>query len=88
MKTKIAAPLLTLALCTLAGCSKYAITDPVSGTTYYTASYDTNRNDVVTFKDARDDAKVSLRQYEIRKVTDSEYKQGLKTPLRGEAPAE
>ena len=75
-------PLLIAAAATLTGCAKYAITDPSSGTTYYTDKYDTNRNDTITFKDRRDDAKVSLKQYEVRKISGDEYQQGLKSPVR------
>lgn len=83
MKSRSTGVMLLALATALAGCSKYAITDPTSGTVYYTDGYDKSRKSgTVSFTDKRDGTEVTLQQHEIKKISGSEYKDGLKSERR------
>ena len=63
----------------LTGCSgPYKITEPSSGTTYYTKSYDQKRDGPVTFRDEKTDSKVTLQSAQIKEISKKEYKEAVK----------
>lgn len=88
MKTRLVSITLLVLTASLTGCSKYAITDPTSGTVYYTDGYDKDRRSgAVSFTDKRDKTEVTLQQHEIRKISGDEYGEGLKSERRSSPPS-
>ena len=58
-----------------AGCtSYYAITEPATGKTYYATEFKTSRSGATRFVDARNGVMVSIRESEIREITEQEFK--------------
>ena len=71
-----------------AGCTHYLkITDPASGTNYYTKNLNHHDGGRIVFKDARTGAKVSLQSYEKIKITKNEFKQAKQGKLETAPPA-
>lgn len=61
-----------------AGCGSYfVVREPVSGTTYCTRDVKQEPGGVVTFRDERTGAFVTLRDSEVRFVTKEEYMKAL-----------
>jgi hypothetical protein len=68
-----------LALSPLCACGRYyEVTEPSSGRAYYTRDVDQQaRTGVVRFKDARTNSRVTLQSSQVRKISRSEYREGL-----------
>ncbi|HTN94757.1 MAG TPA: hypothetical protein VMJ33_09260 [Gallionella sp.] len=65
------------------GCSStyYKVTDPHSGTAYYTEKVDTLvGTGAVKVKDARTGSVVTLQSSEVKEISEKEYKAGLAAP--------
>ncbi len=63
-----------LVLAGVGGCgSHYAVKDPTSGTTYYTKNLDKKKSGVVTLKDAKTGANVTLQSSDVRKISKEEF---------------
>jgi len=74
----------------VAGCSStyYKVTDPNSGTAYYTQKVDTIMGTgAVKVKDARTGSVVTLQSSEVKEISEKEYKAGLAAPVSTPAPA-
>lgn len=72
------------------GCSStyYKVTDPHSGTAYYTEKVDTLvGTGAVKVKDARTGSVVTLQSSEVKEISEKEYKAGLAAPASPPAPA-
>ena len=72
------------------GCSStyYKVTDPHSGTAYYTEKVDTLAGTgAVKVKDARTGSVVTLQSSEVKEISEKEYKAGLAAPVTPPAPA-
>ena len=72
------------------GCSStyYKVTDPHSGTAYYTEKVDTLvGTGAVKVKDARTGSVVTLQSSEVKEISEKEYKAGLAAPVTPPAPA-
>ncbi len=52
----------------------YQVTDPGTGTVYYTKSIDHERCGAIKFKDWRSGAKVTLQNSSVMKLTKSEWR--------------
>ncbi len=58
-----------------AGCSSYyVITEPAIGKTYYATEFKTSRSGATRFVDARNGTMVSIRESEIREISEKEFK--------------
>ena len=69
---RIALALAILALCI--GCSRrYRVTDPHTGTVYYTRDIDKRDSGAAEFTDAKTKAKVTLQSSVIQKISKEEY---------------
>ena len=72
------------------GCSStyYKVTDPHSGTAYYTEKVDTLvGTGAVKVKDARTGSLVTLQSSEVKEISEKEYKAGIAAPASPPAPA-
>jgi hypothetical protein len=72
------------------GCSStyYKVTDPHSGTAYYTQKIDTLvSTGAVKVKDARTGSIVTLQSSEVKEISEKEYKAGLTAPVNPPTPA-
>jgi hypothetical protein len=72
------------------GCSStyYRVTDPHSGTAYYTQTVDTLAGTgAVKVKDDRTGSVVTLQSSEVKEISEKEYKAGLAAPATPPAPA-
>lgn len=72
------------------GCSStyYKVTDPHSGTAYYTEKVDTLvGTGAVKVKDARTGSVVTLQSSEVKEISEKEFKAGLAAPASPPAPA-
>jgi hypothetical protein len=72
------------------GCSStyYKVTDPHSGTAYYTEKVDTlTGTGAVKVKDARTGSVVTLQSSEVKEISEKEYEAGLAAPVTPPAPA-
>ena len=71
------------------GCSStyYKVTDPHSGTAYYTEKVDTIMGTgAVKVKDARTGSVVTLQSSEVKEISEKEYKAGLAAPVTPPPP--
>lgn len=69
------APTLFFGVIAPACSSHYKVTDPNSGTTYYTKDVDRDRKGgAVHFKDAKTDAEVTLQSSQVEKISKKDYK--------------
>jgi hypothetical protein len=71
----------------VAGCSDnhYRVTDPTSGTTYYTTKVvDAGKGGAVKIKDEKTGSTVTLQSSEVKEISEGEYEAGLvaKAPAR------
>ena len=72
------------------GCSStyYKVTDPHSGTAYYTEKVDTVMGTgAVKLMDARSGSVVTLQSSEVKEISEKEYKAGLASPVSPPVPA-
>ena len=72
------------------GCSStyYKVTDPHSGTAYYTEKVDTIMGTgAVKVKDARTGSIVTLQSSEVKEISEKEYQAGIAAPVSPPAPA-
>jgi hypothetical protein len=72
------------------GCSStyYKVTDPHSGTAYYTQKVDTLvGTGAVKVKDARSGSVVTLQSSEVKEISEKEYKAGIAAPVTPPTPA-
>ena len=70
------------------GCaSYYRVTDPQSGSVYYTEKVNTEKGGAVKLQDARSGSMVTLQNSEVKEISKKEYKAGLAAPASKEAPA-
>lgn len=72
------------------GCSStyYKVTDPHSGTGYYTEKVDTLvGTGAVKVKDARTGSVVTLQSSEVKEISEKEYKAGIAAPVSPPTPA-
>lgn len=61
----------------LAGCSNYyKVSDPVSGTTYYSKKLE-QKEKAVIFRDARTGNQVTMQNSTVEQISSAEFKQGL-----------
>jgi len=68
---------LVAAAALLTGCAKhYQVTQPSSGSTYYTKSVK-HRHGKISFKDAATGNKVTLDDAEVEKISKSEFKEAV-----------
>jgi uncharacterized protein YceK len=68
-----------LALLLVSGCtSYYRVTDPTTGTTYYTTSksYDDGKDGAASFVDAHTGDKVTIQNSRVAKITEQQYDNG------------
>lgn len=71
----------------VAGCaSYYKVTDPQSGSVYYTEELDNLRGGAVKLKDARTGSMVTLQNSEVKEISSKEYKEGLAAPISKPTP--
>jgi hypothetical protein len=93
MKKSVRYGWLVASLCAgllVGGCSStyYKVTDPHSGTAYYTEKVDTLAGTgAVKVKDARTGSVVTLQSSEVKEISEKEYKAGLAAPVSPPAPA-
>jgi hypothetical protein len=93
MKKSVRYGWLVASLCAgllVGGCSStyYKVTDPHSGTAYYTEKVDTLvGTGAVKVKDARTGSVVTLQSSEVKEISEKEYKAGLAAPVKPPAPA-
>lgn len=93
MKKSVKFGWIAASLCTgllVGGCSStyYKVTDPHSGTAYYTQKVDTLAGTgAVKVKDDRTGSVVTLQSSEVKEVSEKEYKAGLAAPVSPPAPA-
>jgi len=93
MKKSVRYGWLAASLCTgllVGGCSStyYKVTDPQSGTAYYTEKVDTLvGTGAVKVKDARTGSVVTLQSSEVKEISEKEYKAGIAAPVSKPAPA-
>lgn len=59
---------------TLAACKHYRVTDLSNGSTYYTKSINHRDGGAVSFRDRRDDTKVTVQSNKVDRITKREYK--------------
>jgi hypothetical protein len=72
------------------GCSStyYKVTDPHSGTAYYTEKVDTIMGTgAVKVKDARTGSVVTLQSSEVKEISEKDYEAGLAAPVSPPAAA-
>jgi hypothetical protein len=70
--------------------SYFKVTDPTSGSVYYTEKVERTSGGAVTFTDARTEAEVTIQNSEVKEISSKEYDTGLKsapTPKSAPAPA-
>jgi len=66
----------------------YKVTDPVTGSIYYTEEVKHTAGGAAQFKDERSGAQVTIQNSEVREITSKEFETGLKsTPTPKAAPA-
>jgi len=73
------------------GCSSYyQITDPASGSVYFSKSVKDKRGGAVTFEDAQTGGSITLQSSEILEISKDSFKEGVagKDQPAEEAPAE
>jgi hypothetical protein len=71
-----------------AGCTSYfKVTDPTSGSVYYTEKVKQSSSGAVTFKDARTRADVTIQISEIKEISEKEYDIGRTSQVQKAAPA-
>jgi hypothetical protein len=93
MKKSVKFGWLAASLCAallVGGCSStyYKVTDPHSGTAYYTQKVDTLvGTGAVKVKDDRTGSVVTLQSSEVKEISEKEYKAGLAAPVTPPAPA-
>ena len=69
---------LCLALSISGWTSYYRVTDPASGTNYYTTEVkETGRSGAVKIKDAKTGRTVTLQSSEVKEISEDDYKAGL-----------
>jgi hypothetical protein len=64
----------------VAGCSDnhYRVTDPTSGTTYFTTKVsDAGKGGAVKIKDEKTGSTVTLQSSEVKKISEEEYEAGM-----------
>lgn len=67
------------------GCgSHYRVTEPGSGRVYYTKHVEHQKGGAVEFEDARTKSKVTIQSSEVTKISEHEFKEGIKahTPAK------
>jgi hypothetical protein len=93
MKQSVRYGWLVVSLCAgllVGGCSStyYKVTDPHSGTAYYTQKIDTLvGTGAVKVQDARTGSIVTLQSSEVKEISEKEYKAGLAAPVSTPTPA-
>jgi hypothetical protein len=93
MKKSVKFGWIAVSLCAgllVGGCSStyYKVTDPHSGTAYYTEKVDTLvGTGAVKVKDARTGSIVTLQSSEVKEISEKEYKAGIAAPVSAPAPA-
>jgi hypothetical protein len=65
---------------TLGACRHYRVTDLSNGSTYYTKDVDHQDDGAVTFRDRRDDTKVTVQNNKVDRITKREYKDATRDP--------
>ena len=67
--------------------SYYRVTDPVSGSVYYTQKVERAVGGAAQFKDQRSGSEVTIQNSEVKEIDPKEYEAGLKsTPTPKTAP--
>lgn len=57
----------------LAGCARYAVTDPASGNNYYTEDIDNIGDGAIRFEDAKTGKEITLQSSEVKEIDKEEY---------------
>ncbi|HUJ19236.1 MAG TPA: hypothetical protein VL197_14730 [Nitrospirota bacterium] len=70
---------LVLLVCSCA--SYYKVTDPQTGSVYYTEKVDQLTGGAVKLKDARSGSLVTIQNSEVKEISSTEYKAGLTAPV-------
>ncbi len=65
---------------TISACKHYRVTDLSNGSTYYTKAIDHQEDGAVTFRDRRDDTKVTVQNNKVDSITKREYKDAIRDP--------
>lgn len=65
---------------TLAACKHYRVTDLSNGSTYYTKNVNHQDDGAVTFRDRRDDTKITVQSNKVDRITKREYKDATYDP--------
>jgi uncharacterized protein YceK len=69
------------------GCaSYYKVTDPQSGTVYYSEKVDSMSGGAVRLKDARTNSIVTLQNSQVKEISEKDYKAGLAAPVSKPTP--
>ncbi len=73
---------------TASACKHYRVTDLSNGSTYYTKHIDHRDDGAVTFRDRRDDTKVTVQSNKVDRITKREYKDAIRddddTPMNND----
>ena len=74
---------------TVTGCAShyYKVTDPQSGSVYYTQEIDNLKGGAVKLKDARSGSLVTIQNSEVKEISSQDYKAGLAAPISKPMPA-
>jgi len=70
------------------GCAShyYKVTDPQSGSTYYTQEIENLKGGAVKLKDARSGSLVTLQNSEVKEISSQQYEAGLTAPVYKSTP--
>lgn len=79
-RTTLALIAALVATSTLSACKHYRVTDLSNGSTYYTKSINHRDGGAVSFRDRRDDTKVTVQSHKVDRITKSEYKDATRDP--------
>jgi hypothetical protein len=78
MKRKALLVIACLGLLSLTGCAAhYAITEPLSGKTYFTDDIDDSGDGSIQFIDAKTGQEVTLQSSEVKEIDEDEYNAGV-----------
>lgn len=73
---------------TASACKHYRVTDLSNGSTYYTKHVNHQDDGAVTFRDRRDDTKVTVQSNKVDRITKREYKDATRdaddTPMNND----
>jgi len=78
--------LLSMGLLMTACATYYKVTDPSSGSTYYTEEVKKERGGASTFKDARSGSEVTIQNSEVLEISEKDFDTGRTTQVVKPAP--